>query len=266
MFYEWFIKYSTYLCVYFTITMYTLFTLLYRSFVKKESEIFVFDHSLSASPTFDGAGDAGDDEGHAFLEEIGRAQVYESLTKKVSLLNLAASSGPAGKKFSERFTEVPEWVDLDLVRRGQAFQRQWIEVVFSTGLASFIEAYGYSNGARVLVETGRLACCGDAHKRALETALFNLELIEHGLEPGSRGQDSIARVRMLHCMVRQHVQNKATCPWWDSETMGVPVSQEDGAHTVFHNSHTALCGMQNMGLPISDEDKDGVSMFWAYAG
>jgi hypothetical protein len=263
------------ICVVSVITACLIFTLLYRSSVRKESDIFARDDTLSASPLFDDAADAGDDVGDDFLQEIGYTKVYESLTNKVSLLEIAATSGPAGAEFLKRFTEVPSWVDLEAVRRGQAFQRQWVEVMFSTGLASLIESYGYSNGAQILVETGRLACCGDAHKRALETATFNLDLIEHGVEPWtpqaqhegrrcSRGLDSIARVRMLHCMVRRHV--RSSCPWWNSSRMGVPVSQEDGAHTVFHNSHTALCGMQNVGLPISERDKDGVSMFWAHVG
>jgi len=232
--------------------------------VKRESEIFATDDNLSASPLFDDAANAGDDVGDAFLREVGHARVHSSLGSNTSLLDVAADTGPAGKKFLKEFTEVPDWVDMDLVQRGQAFQRQWVEVIFSTGLASLIESYGYSNGAQILVETGRLACCGEAHKRALETATFNLDLFEHGVGPGQAGQDRVARVRVLHCMVRQHVQS--ACPWWDAHTMGVPVSQEDGAHTVFHNSHTALCGMQNLGLPVCARDMDAVSMFWAYVG
>ena len=116
-----------------------------------------------------------------------------------------------------------------------------------------------------MVETGRLACCGDVNRRLLETGVFNIDVIEHGLhELTSPAFQSIAAVRMLHCMVRKHVSSH--CPWWDSASLGVPVCQEDAIHTVYLNSSSALRGMEMLGVLITPYDRECVSMFWTYVG
>ena len=76
--------------------------------------------------------------------------------------------------------------------------------------------------------------------------------------------NTIAKVRMLHCMVRQHVAQH--CKWWDVETMGVPVCQEDAIHTIYLNSSSAIRGMELLGVYISPYDKECISMFWTYVG
>jgi len=116
------------------------------------------------------------------------------------------------------------------------------------------------------VETGRLTCgMTDTRRRLLETAVFNFDVIYHGIhDHKSPAFEIVARVRLLHCMVRRHVRQ--ACSWWDESTMGSPVNQEDGAHTIFLNSHVTIRGMENQWLPISEEEKEAVSMFWSYCG
>lgn len=204
----------------------------------------------------------GDDIGDAFLEDVGPAAIYGC----ESLIELAAASGGAGQSFSDQFTIVPHWVDMEAVDAGAAFLRRWIDIYGVSGVGTIIESYGYSVGANILIETGRLSCSADATRRLLETGLFNLDIIEHGLNRSKSvlGQEAIARVRMLHCMVRRHIRQ--SCSWWDTATMGVPVNQEDGAHTIFLNSIASLRAMEMQCLPISSSEKNSVSMFWAYCG
>jgi hypothetical protein len=202
----------------------------------------------------------GDDVGDQFLDEVGPSFLYSS----ESILDLAMSSGLAGEKFASEFKKVPSWVNQNLIKEGAEFQRRWINECFACGLAAIVESYGYGNGAQILVETGRLACGVDAPKRLLETGIFSLDVIEYGLESGSKGLETICRVRMLHCMVRKHIRQ--ACPWWREDSMGVPVSQEDGVHTLFLNSHVTMRGLEFQGIRITARERDAVSMFWSYVG
>jgi hypothetical protein len=230
-------------------------------YMKSEKEIFFKTYQTTDWSLLSDSTHCGDDLGDNFLKEAGTAQIYQAK----SILELASSSGVAGEVFLKQFQTVPSWVDLDLVKKGSEFQKQWIEVYFGAALGSIIESYGYSNGANILIETGRLTCGKDTKRRLLETAIFNYDVIEYGLHsPDSIAFETVARVRLLHCMVRRHM--KQSCPWWDIDSMGVPVSQEDGAHTIFLNSHVTIRGMENQGLPITLEQKNSMSMFWAYCG
>jgi hypothetical protein len=202
----------------------------------------------------------GDDIGDAFLEEVGISAIYQA----ESVLDLAKCSGPRGDAFLKQFTEIPVWLNASLIEVGAAFQRRWSEIFFLGALGTIIESYGYANGAQILMETGRLSCPYDSTKRLLETALFNLDIMEYGVGPLSPALETIARVRVLHCIVRKHM--KTTCPWWKLESHGTPVSQLDGLHTIFLNSHSSMRAMKLQGLLITKEEENAVSMLWAYVG
>lgn len=234
---------------------------LYNKKVKLENQIFQKFYQKTNWNKIKEANLLGDNIGDNFLNEIKLKDLYE--TK--DLFKLAKLSGQAGMIFYKQYQTIPIWINLELVKKGAEFQQRWIEVYLSSSIGSIIESYGYSNGANILIETGRLTCGTDTKRRLLETAIFNYNVIEYGLHDlNSPAFETIARVRLLHCLVRRHV--KQSCPWWDFNTMGTPVSQEDGAHTIYLNSHVTLRGMENQGLPISLEEKNAVSMFWSYVG
>jgi hypothetical protein len=74
----------------------------------------------------------------------------------------------------------------------------------------------------------------------------------------------IARVRLLHAMVRKHIRGLGESAWksdWD-----VPVHQEDSLHTLFMSSHVTLKSMEAMGLRISEREREAMSAFWAKVG
>jgi hypothetical protein len=234
---------------------------LYLRYLKSESEIYHKSYLQTNWDLLSDSTNCGDEIGDNFLREVGIAQIYQA----TNIFELATSSGDAGKAFLEQFQTRPNWIDFDLVKKGSEIQKRWIEVYFGAALGAIIESYGYSNGANILIETGRLTCGTDTRRRLLETAIFNYDVIEYGFDSfESPAYETVARVRLLHCMVRKHVTE--SCPWWDINTMGVPVSQEDGAHTIFLNSHVTIRGMENQGLPLTLEDKNAISMFWSYCG
>jgi hypothetical protein len=200
----------------------------------------------------------GDDDGDDFLEEAGLSNIYKS----TNILELAEGSS-AGKKFLKRYAHIPSWVNLERLQVGIDFQRLWISNVISSGIGAIIESFGYSNGANILMETGRL--CGsnsEVTKRLVETAYFNICVITHGLALGSPAVETIARVRILHCAVRRHVRN--SCPGWDVSSQGCPVSQMDGIHTILLNSLVTVRALELQGIYATHEEKAGVSMVWAY--
>lgn len=63
-------------------------------------------------------------------------------------------------------------------------------------------------------------------------------------------------------MVRKHVRTQE----WDTATWGVPVSQEDMAHTVTLFSHVYTRGIEASGLPMTSAQKNDLSMFWSCVG
>lgn len=176
----------------------------------------------------------------------------------------------AAKKFADQFATVPAWIDMEKVKKGIKFQQTWITNIIAGGLGAILESYGHSNGANILVETGRLCASAneDVTKRLIETAWFNLSIIKNGLEEGSAALESIARVRLLHCMVRRYIRQKTqvNTTVWDSKLQGCPVSQKDALHTIFLNSTVTMRALELQGIPVSDEDRDNVSMSWSYVG
>jgi hypothetical protein len=226
-----------------------------------EEAIIASYASTGKGPTFytlSKAHHLGDDAGDAFLAEVGAAAIYKS----DSVLKLASESA-AGREFLKRYAERPMWVNSKLVRDGITFQRVWIANLLSSGIGSIIESFGYSNGANILMETGRLCGCrGEVTKRLVETASFNAIIFRHGLEADSAALETIARVRLLHCMVRRHIHNSV--PTWKPEEHGCAVSQLDGIHTVLLNSIVMARTLELQGIYLTPADKEAMSMVWAY--
>ncbi len=66
----------------------------------------------------------------------------------------------------------------------------------------------------------------------------------------------VARVRLLHAMVRKHIRSKGESVW--KTEWGVPVHQEDSLHTLFMSSHVTIKAMEAMGLQISEREKNAM--------
>jgi len=66
----------------------------------------------------------GNDIGDNFLNEAKIMNIYQ--TKHI--LQLAESSGPAGRRFLNQFQHIPSWIDLDLVRKGSEFKKDGLKL------------------------------------------------------------------------------------------------------------------------------------------
>lgn len=121
--------------------------------------------------------------------------------------------------------QVPDWIDLDLVRRGAALERNLSAhvlpyVIRGALLGTFMNKYA----ALPMAITGGLSE-STAGKRANETAAFFMSSVL----PGALDRDGIAfksaaMVRLMHSMVRFNIMKRTK---WDSSVYGVPIPQSD---------------------------------------
>ncbi|MFD0807503.1 oxygenase MpaB family protein [Nocardioides caeni] len=121
--------------------------------------------------------------------------------------------------------QVPDWIDIDLVRRGAALERNLAAhvlpyVIRGALLGTFMNKYA----ALPMAIAGGLSE-STAGKRANETAAFFLSSVL----PGALDRDGIAfksaaMVRLMHSMVRFNIMKRTS---WDSSVYGVPIPQSD---------------------------------------
>jgi hypothetical protein len=194
----------------------------------------------------------GDEVADRFLAEKGPLHIYNSA-------DLASELGL-------RSATLPAWMDVALSEEGRQFQRKWIGEILGSGLSSLVESVGYVPGNIVLAETGRLMHAVPSRRRLLESGNFSFDLIEHGLSPASPGLETLARVRLLHAMVRRHMTSGAGKKKWRAGEWGVPVSQEDSVHTLLMMSYVVLRSLAAQGVVVSGREQQAMSMFWSHAG
>lgn len=120
---------------------------------------------------------------------------------------------------------VPDWIDLDLVRRGAALERNLSAhvlpyVIRGALLGTFMNTYA----ALPMAITGGLSE-STAGKRANETAAFFMSSVLPGaLDRDGVAFKSAAMVRLMHSMVRFNIMKRTA---WDSSVYGVPIPQSD---------------------------------------
>ncbi|KAJ9063279.1 hypothetical protein DSO57_1001717 [Entomophthora muscae] len=111
---------------------------------------------------------------------------------------------PQVHKLHNHLTKVPEWVDMDQIRRGQNFY--W-ETFHDNGRVlmnhSLISDFAVSSIVRVLTCTGNLANPKSAYRRGAETAFMVSSAMERGqLVPWGRGWSAVVAVRLMHAQAR----------------------------------------------------------------
>ena len=98
---------------------------------------------------------------------------------------------------------LPEWADLDKIKRGQQLYETWgVLITLCLFCASLPASYAAADGVKVLYLTARLDT--DARRRVMETGQFLIDVLtvgglddEHG-----KGRRTIQRVRLMHAAVR----------------------------------------------------------------
>ena len=154
--------------------------------------------------------------------------------------------------------------DSETILRGQQlFGLFGPEIFLVLGSCSLPLSFACGNGVQSIYRSRRLK--DDPVRRLYDTAQMIINVMQDGeLVPGGIGWRSARKVRLIHALVRYHVQQDPNAPW--SSSWGVPVNQEDMAGTLLSFSVAVLHCLKNMGARISRSEADSYVHAWAAIG
>lgn len=155
-------------------------------------------------------------------------------------------------------------VDEGPVRAGQQlFELYGPEVLLVLGSCALPLAYAAGNGVQVVARARRLK--DDPIRRLCDTAQMVINVMQPGeLVTGGIGWASARKVRLVHALVRRHVQSEAGSHW--DSAWGTPINQEDQAGTLLTFSVGVLHGLRRMGAVLSTAQGDAYVKAWSAVG
>lgn len=151
-------------------------------------------------------GDPAADRLVAWMTDTGMAQTRPLFDRAAAEGIAAVPEAPAPlRKFFAAVETVPDWVDWELIRRGErAMRRSGADGMYIARDVSLLGGYQFSGFNKTLVRTGALE--KGSNKRFAETMQWALDVISpRGMDPLGAGYRSTLRVRLIHAMVRRHV-------------------------------------------------------------
>lgn len=174
---------------------------------------------------------------------------------------LAQTEGGPYQAFLDQVNTVPQWVRPEAIALGQeVFLRGVPLSIIVFVLGSLLVTYTPPGAARVLLHTGRLH--EDVVRRLYETATMVKAVTQPGgMAVGAPGHQAIVRVRLLHAMVRCHVQSH---PGWPGAALGAPINQLQLGLTALTFSVLLLGYLRKLGVVISDEEARAYQHLWRY--
>lgn len=157
----------------------------------------------------------------------------------------------------------PDWVDWEMVRRGQrALRRGGADGMYIARDVSLLGGYQFSGFNKTLLRTGALE--KGSNRRFAETMRWAMDVIDDGgLDPFGVGYRSTLRVRLIHALVRRHV---AGMPDWRADDWGLPVNQTDMAATLVGALVAPPAGAIGMGILHAPSDLDAIAHLTRYVG
>ena len=167
------------------------------------------------------------------------------------------------RAFFVRIEAVPDWVDADLLRRGQrALRAGGADGMYVARDVSLLGGYQFAGFNKTLLRTGALE--KGSNTRFAETNQWALDVIADGeLIPHGVGYQSTIRVRLIHAFVRRHVSAMAD---WRADEWGLPVNQTDMAATLVGALIAPPLGAMGMGLLTAPADLDAIAHVTRYVG
>lgn len=194
------------------------------------------------------------------------------------------------KKFFRSVCEVPDWLDWELLKEGQAMFLSY-STSSAMGLLYFSLIGGFSAPKiiAVLDKTGYLSRSSknSTYRRLNETMEMVVDCLEEddGLREGARGWLSVLKVRLLHARVRYRITeagddspdggdtdlmdsstNRVT-KGWDAKENGVPINQEDMVGTLLSFSINVIETCERIGAPfLTDHERTAYLHLWRYIG
>lgn len=158
---------------------------------------------------------------------------------------------------------VPDWVDPDIIRRGQrTLRRGGADGMYIARDVALLGGYQFAGFNKTLLRTGALE--KGSNQRFAETLQWALDILaDDGLDVTGIGYRSTLRVRLIHAFVRRHVSAMND---WQPEDWGVPVNQTDMAATLVGALIAPVVGALGMGVVPTPRDLDAVAHLTRYVG
>jgi len=176
--------------------------------------------------------------------------------------------------FLETHLQIPEWVDINQLKRGQEIYLAYLPAVtLSLYYRSLVAGFSIPKIAAVIQSTAYLAPPArpdQTLQRLLDTGELTVACTALGLDallPGGIGWKTALHVRILHAKVRFAILNRKGKKKWNVRKLGVPINQEDMAATALAFSINVLAGIDLIaGNPVSDQEQLDYLALWRYIG
>ena len=203
-------------------------------------------------------------------QQMGIGKLFNDLVTNEDIHHVQLPS--AVQQYFESTHRLPDWVDKQQIALGQAmFAKHGPEISLVLLCKSLPLAYSCAKGAEVMYRTGRMT----QHKsgkdkglkqftrRLMETAQFVINVCSPGgLDEGGRGIVTAQKVRLIHATIRHFLKKEG----WDSDQFGAPICQEDLAGTLQSFSSLILEGLDQLGIDMTEQEKQGYYYIWHVVG
>lgn len=176
----------------------------------------------------------------------------------------AVADAPAPlREFFAGIEAPPAWMDPRLMAEGARVcgisGLTGMDVLRDFGLMAGYQASAIN---RTLVLTGALQ--KGAQRRVAETTKWWIDATRPGgMARGAPGWCSTLQVRLIHAMVRRHLQRH---PQWDAAELGLPVNQGDMHATYLAFSVIFLLGQRLLGVPLTAAEGRAAMHLWKLIG
>ncbi len=178
-------------------------------------------------------------------------------------LDAVPDAPPELVAFINAMETVPEWLDMDLVRRGAKEARLPAALLapFITR-GAFIATFTNTYAALPMALTGALSG-RRAARRVNETSnFFTVTTLPGALDRHGPGFEAAAMVRLMHSMVRYNALKRSDR--WDVDVFGLPVPQVDQMPAGMIDLFVTALGVRRQGRTEFDERERAIVEFSRY--
>ena len=229
------------------------------------------DENTSSSGTVEPGQDVLEQASLASIK-TGHDVVHLSVTNNPR--NDAKALDTALVNFYQQYSELPSWVDMDQLHRGQEVFLAYLPAIsLSLYYRSLVPGFSIPPLAHVLLSTGYLAPPATKQRvmeRLTDTGALLVQCMADGaaIVPGSgAGWKACLQVRILHAKVRRALLQRSGERSWDTKRHGIPINEEDMAATLLTFSVNALVGVEILlGFPLSVQERRDYLALWRYLG
>ena len=157
----------------------------------------------------------------------------------------------------------PAWLNRRQLELGSKIHhRSGVDGVYLARDVAFVGGYQASAFNKTLLLTGALK--KGPSRRFAETLQWGLDCTaDGGLQRFGVGFKSTIRVRLIHAIVRRHVQQ---LPQWKMREWGLPINQTDMSATLLGALFVPVLCSQILGMPLLEQEREAVTHHARYVG